>query len=368
MHTDREIIKSISLSNFKCYEDFETNLSRITILSGENAAGKSTIIQSILLFHYLARDDRNLYSTYNVMGYDIGVASDLVFQNATSQTVKLKFGISDEKREITINPNENDDTLFSVKRYSKSSSKTPFRLFYINAERIGPQLANTIVYEGWNNVGKHGQNAVYVMNQIDKTMRSSSKDYKLPKALQRSKINRFSANCEEWLNFVIPGTKLSTSIDPSQGIASIRYQNLGDTYYSPTATGFGISYVLPIIVQALAATMFNDSVLVVENPEAHLHPYSQSMMGRFLAHIAMAGTQIIVETHSEHFINGCRLELAKNRHAELAKILFLHRDNEIKQEEILLTKYGELDHWPKGFFDQEEIDLREILKLKLCSK
>ena len=245
-----------------------------------------------------------------------------------------------------------------------------YNLFYLNAERVSPQLANRISSEGDDYVGIHGQNTVYAMNQMDVLMKTpANKKMRLPKLLKISKLSRFSANCEEWLNLIIPGTRLETHAYPNQGIATIRYNNSGDTYYSPTATGFGITYVLPIVVQALIASMRKKSVLIVENPEAHLHPYSQSMVGRFLAYVAMSGTQVIVETHSEHFINGCRLQLATERKCDIAKILFFSRtDNVLGHKAISINEKGELSEWPKRFFDQNQQDLRELLKLKLCKK
>ena len=85
----------------------------------------------------------------------------------------------------------------------------------------------------------------------------------------------------------------------SASAAALKYKNEGE-FYEPTATGFGISYVIPIVVQALVASTMNNSVLIIENPEAHLHPYSQSQLGKFLTLVALNGVQIIVETHSEH--------------------------------------------------------------------
>ncbi len=66
----------------------------------------------------------------------------------------------------------------------------------------------------------------------------------------------------------------------------------------------------PIIVQALAASVVGNPVLVIENPEAHLHPLSQSGLGKFLALVSADGLQVIVETHSGHIVDGCRIQAA----------------------------------------------------------
>ena len=73
----------------------------------------------------------------------------------------------------------------------------------------------------------------------------------------------------------------------------------------PTNMGFGVSYALPVITAGLLAPA--GSLLVVENPEAHLHPAGQSRVGRFLAHLAASGVQVVAETHSDHVLNGVRL-------------------------------------------------------------
>ncbi len=363
------VISKIKLENFKCHELMEEELSGITILAGENAAGKSSVIQAILLHNFALDGDRARLNTYDVWGNNMGAAPEILSQNGTAHCTCISVYSDDQEYTVELTPKEYDDTIMEVRK-RVPGGYDPYNLFYLNAERIAPKLANNISSEGDDYVGIHGQNTVYAMNQMDILMNTASnKRNPLPDLLKISKINRFSANCEEWLNLIIPGTKLETHAYPNQGIATIRYNNGGDTYYSPTATGFGITYVLPIVVQALIASTRKNSVLIVENPEAHLHPYSQSMVGRFLAYVALTGTQVIVETHSEHFINGCRLQLAKEKACEVAKILFFSRSVDgMNRQAININEKGELSNWPRGFFDQNQQDLRELLKIKLCQE
>ncbi|MGH3693299.1 MAG: AAA family ATPase [Pseudonocardiaceae bacterium] len=75
--------------------------------------------------------------------------------------------------------------------------------------------------------------------------------------------------------------------------------------------GFGFSYALPVIIAGLLAP--GGGLLLVENPEAHLHPAGQSRLGRFLARIAGSGVQVVLETHSDHILNGVRLAVADER-------------------------------------------------------
>ena len=144
----------------------------------------------------------------------------------------------------------------------------------------------------------------------------------------------------------------------------LKIQNSAGAYV-PAATGFGISYCLPIIVQGFACALNQKGIFIVENPEAHLHPKGQSKIGEFLALLALSGVQVLIETHSEHIINGVRLALSMSKSTEKANIYFFdHQSNEFYQKEITINQYGDLSEWPQGFFDQTENDIRELLLRK----
>ena len=103
----------------------------------------------------------------------------------------------------------------------------------------------------------------------------------------------------------------------------------------------------------------------IEEPEAHLHPAAQSRIGKFLQIISLSGVQIIVETHSEHVIDGIRLQAAYMEQTDHVTVDFFNRrDKDIDIKKIWLDKNGELSDWPKDFFDQKSIDLRELLKIR----
>ncbi len=75
--------------------------------------------------------------------------------------------------------------------------------------------------------------------------------------------------------------------------------------YRATNVGFGITYVLPILVAILSSRA--GALLLIENPEAHLHPKGQAEMGALLARAASCGIQVLIETHSDHVLNGIRV-------------------------------------------------------------
>ena len=108
-------------------------------------------------------------------------------------------------------------------------------------------------------------------------------------------------------------------------------------------------------------------VLLIENPEAHLHPSAQSKMAKFLAIVASTGVQVLVETHSEHIVDGARIQMmAMDKNDDLI-INYLTRDFENKRvviKEIFSEKDGELTEWPEDFFDQKQKDLRDLFMIR----
>ena len=76
-----------------------------------------------------------------------------------------------------------------------------------------------------------------------------------------------------------------------------------------TTVGVGVSQVLPILVMALLADQ--GTLLIFEQPEIHLHPRVQSLLGDFFLSMSQLGKQCLVETHSEHLVNRLRLRVAQ---------------------------------------------------------
>jgi predicted ATPase len=98
---------------------------------------------------------------------------------------------------------------------------------------------------------------------------------------------------------------------------------------------------------------------MIENPEAHLHPLGQSRIGYFLAQAAAAGIQIIIETHSDHVLNGIRRAVRhKAIQAENVALHFFESAGKLVTPQIFPD--GGIMPWPDGFFDQTEKDLMEL--------
>jgi Protein of unknown function (DUF3696) len=132
---------------------------------------------------------------------------------------------------------------------------------------------------------------------------------------------------------------------------------------SPEQHGAGITAVLPLVIHMCASV--SGEVLLAQDPEAHLHPHGQSLIGRELAKCAIRGVRVVVETHSEHVVNGIKLgllEAGSNPADELACYYLSQEEGHSNVEAIVIDQRGLTRRWPTGFFDQSEIDLASLAR------
>lgn len=367
-------LEKIKIRNFKCHKNFETDLKNMNILTGSNASGKSSLVQAILVaFKSWENSEKKQINTNKIYSMNLGIPISIVSEDLEDKNIEIELFLGDTENKVVLGiPDDSDKIWFEICNYDEIletkeniCNLSNMNLFFLNAEREGPRIVSFINDIISFSVGNHGEDTGYVLSEMDKLQKING-GFQLPKNLTISEIDRFSANCEEWLNAIIPGTKLQYSVDMEKNITTLMLKNQGE-FHLPIATGFGITYVFPIIVQALVASMLENSILIVENPEAHLHPLSQSRLGKFLALVAASGVQVILETHSEHIIDGSRIQAAKENQCENMKILFFEKkDNNIICKDIRLLNNGELQDWPEGFFDQKRSDLRELLEIRRC--
>jgi predicted ATPase len=131
--------------------------------------------------------------------------------------------------------------------------------------------------------------------------------------------------------------------------------------------GFGVSQILPILVECLRTR--EGETVVLEQPEIHLHPSLQSKLADFLICMAKSGKRLVVETHSEHLINRLCLRIAQEESGEIKDLLntlfvsFDGKEQTSVVKPIEINEFGEIENWPVGFFDEN--DARELMAASL---
>lgn len=172
-----------------------------------------------------------------------------------------------------------------------------------------------------------------------------------------------------YIKDIFPGVEIDAKSSWEMQTAQVLIRNSVHAEYGlSTNVGYGISYLLPILVVGLMAS--ENSMIVVENPEAHLHPSAQSQVGKFLAKIAATGTRVVVETHSDHLVNGIQNYAVSNPDF-LDKVIINNFSidtsrggGEIKIDRIGLGENGDYSCWPAYFMDQSRKDLFELYKAR----
>jgi predicted ATPase len=175
----------------------------------------------------------------------------------------------------------------------------------------------------------------------------------------------------DWLNYLgVASSVISRDQGKLGHELKVRLPNSESTH-DLTHVGVGVSQVLPILVMCLLAD--TDSTLVFEQPELHLHPKVQTLLGDFFLSMALCKKQCIVETHSEYFIDRLRFRIAaSSSEKELnnqTKIYFVEKLSRGSFfREVVINEYGAISDWPEGFFDQSQQLAEEILKAALAKR
>jgi predicted ATPase len=131
-----------------------------------------------------------------------------------------------------------------------------------------------------------------------------------------------------------------------------------------THVGVGVSQVLPILVMCLLAEP--GSVILIEQPELHLHPKVQTRLADFFLSMSMLGKQCIIETHSEYIVNRLRFRAAAAQADAVSKLMQIYFVDKVDGCSVFrpveVNKYGAITDWPDGFFDQSQSEAEEILR------
>jgi predicted ATPase len=385
------VISGLELVNFKCFQKQHIQLRNATLLTGLNGAGKSSVIQSMLLLRQswqqgLLEDSRLALNGELVR---LGTAQDAMYSDADEEIIGLAlcWANPDDRADWTFRYHRDADVLqgdssstpedpsapSTAQRPLRRAYPTrpPFRrrgFQYLGAERIGPRIfsetAEHAVRE-WRQLGSRGEWTGHFLAAYGKE-KLQVRSLIRPEASS----DDLAIQAEAWLGFVSPGTRLQITQHAELDLVQMQYQFITgravSNSYRPTNVGFGLSFTLPVIVATLAAQP--GDLILVENPEAHLHPSGQTRIAEMLAAAAAGGVQVVLETHSDHVLNGFRLAVHKGAldPGDLAVHFFLRRmDRDTVTHEITspsIDRDGRFTEWPEGFFDEWDLAVQALLQ------
>ncbi|MEA5518542.1 AAA family ATPase [Limnoraphis robusta] len=366
------MIESILLKNFKPFPSLILPLKPLTLLSGLNSTGKSSVIQSLLLLRQSYQQGL-LPETGLALNGDlvcIGTAQDALFEGAEDDTIGFELRWKDNLKGVwRFDYNRESDVMSLATSSPNLEEVYKTSLFndnfhYLQAERIVPrpffEISDFQVRQH-HQLGSRGEYAVHFLSLYqDKNIPNPQLGHSLANSLH------LGDQVEAWMGEVSPGTRIRVASSPDMDLVSLQYSYGIGNPYRATNVGFGVTYTLPILVAIL--TSKPGTLIVIENPEAHLHPKGQAKIGELFALAASCGVQVIIETHSDHVLNGIRLAVHDGKLSE--NDVQLHYFQRIEKEgqamsEVVsprIDRNGRIDRWPEGFFDEWENILYALLK------
>lgn len=372
------MLSEVELRLFKCFEHLRLPLQPLTVLSGLNASGKSSIIQALVLLHQTMHGNEwSKRLLLNGTGVQLGVVDDVVdgvygrkraFEiGLIDDDIPYRWSFDGEPEEMSAEvisvavagrPPRRPSILRHLLPPSKDGSISPLanrllNLAYISAERAGPRELYQL--EGQRAAAAVGPRA----EQAISLLYAGVGNFVLPGLEIDEALPTRTRQIIARMQTFFPRFSMVLEKVPRANYVTLSLRTSEETrHYRPIHTGFGVTQTLPIVVAALSAK--EGDILLIENPEVHLHPRGQAMMGQFLAEAANAGVQVIVETHSDHVLNGVRRAVKSGGiPAESVAIHFFRPRAEGEAQVIspLIDGFGNIDSWPDGFFDQFDKDM-----------
>lgn len=372
------MIQDVKLTNLKSHKETSVATNQLTVLCGQNGVGKSSFIQSLLLLRQSNIKSRlNKVLSLNSPLCYIGKVKDALYQFSEGENknkIIFTFQEKDKTYKWVFDASKEFDFLEVIDTESDFTEFEKLSLFTENFQYLSAGRSSEYQSDDYE-----------VLNQKQISIEEGKGELLGQFLFEYGKKQKVLENLlhpMESDNFLLSQTSIWER-EISKGVNIVPEKN-GDTYdikysfdgsafgptdpFSSKNVGFGLSYSLPIIVSILSAKP--DALLIIENPEAHLHPNGIAKLTELICLAAQAGIQIIIETHSDHIINGILVqskrfeEEGKGINKDNVSIYHFDRDDTehcTKATKINIEEGGKIRYTPKGFFDQFTIDRKYLM-------
>ena len=413
------MITELTTRNFKSWEDTgRLQLAPLTGLFGANSSGKTSILQILLLLKQTAEQPSDwnepLYFGDEESLVNLGSFDDIIHR--PTNDLDLEIFVSWKLPDRLTVQNQEVDTLSFLLRVSMGnleafryvvrgglfevnsvtqlshvgygykvdtptwgdSAKSLFRCYGIRStlsdvpdvfsglEEAFENLFSQILYLGplrehprhrytWEGdhpkgIGQEGEKAISAL--LSGRIRRFPIDEQIPKWLQKLEL--------------IDSYDLRPISDTGRDYEFLVKQYKGGPEVRLTDVGFGVSQVLPVLILCYYAP--EGSILILEQPEAHLHPKVQTELADVLIDVVKnRNVQIILESHSEYLLSRLQRRIAEKEIAATDTALYFCeiKDGTSEIEQLNVDEYGNIRNWPQDFFGDVTGELIKKTKVEM---
>ncbi|MDM8549330.1 DUF3696 domain-containing protein [Desulfobacterales bacterium HSG2] len=385
-------INHILLKNFKCFRETDIRVSRITLLTGENSSGKSSVLYGLLTPF---QSKFPFYLSPNGKYVTMGDFREMSFNNLKENKIGIDFSVIPEKDE----EEENFRTLWKIDaagrmpeldylKYRTSSKyleavsdgdcyrvsslfgegpavnakekyKKLYGFLYSLDIKISGEMSRSLNFIG--PFRPEPERTYYQKTKADEKIGKSGEGY-IDQILEweNHKAEEIKTLRAILKNLGLFDTMKVSQLPGGRFELNVRVRPKG-VWASLADVGFGISQFLPVITADLQLP--DHSALLLAQPEIHLHPSVQAALGDyFVRQVRETDKQYIVETHSEYLLNRIRLAIVK-REIDPSDVSVYYFENSVKGSKtypVEFTTDGQIRNAPKGFFDTYMMDTMDI--------
>ena len=228
-------------------------------------------------------------------------------------------------------------------------------VFYLPANRDSAKDTFPMNMEAESSIGTNGE---YVIDYYA----HHSGDVLDESVIADTSLKTLEGQVNYWLRLL---TGYTLKVLPQGESFVVNYKNASGREIRPYHVGTGVSYISAMLIICLS--MSKSGLVIIENPEIHLHPKAQAVLVDFFSFIARSGRQMLIETHSDHLFNGVRRLIAqKQLSKEDCSISFFKQQPSSESVPVFieLTEKGRMTKYEKGLFDQFDDDLDALLQAK----
>lgn len=386
------MLEKVHIENFKSLGNISLDFKKFNVLIGLNSTGKTSVLQALA---FLKQNVGRRSIAYDASLVRLGSFTDVVYKHNVDLSVKTQLTFLRKKKnvsycvklsqrgaleELVVNgnrdwwigepyniihlPSPGTGQFTSIESHQKFAAdqgsflESWFRsMLYLPMVRgftnYGYPLSDTApsLRDVFHHSGTLSSLETHLSNLIQGIDSKSKKDLSYKRQLDKIslRLSRLGVSLEPTVaerHRVIPGLRE------------------GDLWLSAVNSGFGTNQIIQVIILGSLADI--GTLIMIEEPEIHLHPAMQREVTSILVDIANEGKQILITTHSEHMLlNARRLVLEGKLSSGDVKIYYFEKvKGETKVSEVKITEEGVFEGGLPGFLDYEIEELNALLKLR----